>query len=114
MTTLDALAVLLVDEDSGRRASVREVIAAPGLRLIDASTPDEGLAEFLQVRPQIVLVGLEPAEAGVEFLQRILAVDPGVDVILLAKGYSAEAAVEAIQQGACDYLAQPLDVERLR
>jgi DNA-binding NtrC family response regulator len=49
-----------------------------------------------------------------ELLERIVAVDPGADVILITAHYSTESAVEAIQKGACDYLTKPLDIERLR
>jgi DNA-binding NtrC family response regulator len=35
-------------------------------------------------------------------------------VILISGHYSTESAMEAIQQGACDYLTKPLDLQRLR
>jgi DNA-binding NtrC family response regulator len=114
MTGLDPLAVLLVDEDIGNQAILQGAIDLPELRLIGATTSDEGFTEFLRIRPKIVLIGLETMEAGVELLRRILQVDSGVDAILIGKEYSADAAIEAIRQGACDYLAQPLDLTRLR
>jgi DNA-binding NtrC family response regulator len=55
-----------------------------------------------------------PKIGGMEVLERIVAVDPGVDVILITAHYSAESAVEAIQKGASDYLTKPLDLEKLR
>jgi DNA-binding NtrC family response regulator len=55
-----------------------------------------------------------PKISGMELLERIVAVDPGADVILITAHYSTESAVEAIQKGACDYLTKPLDIERLR
>jgi DNA-binding NtrC family response regulator len=55
-----------------------------------------------------------PAIGGIDLLERILRVDPGVSVILISGHYSPESAVEAIQRGACDYLTKPLDTPRLR
>jgi DNA-binding NtrC family response regulator len=55
-----------------------------------------------------------PKVSGMELLERIVAVDPGVEVILITAHYSTESAVEAIQKGACDYLNKPLDVKKLR
>jgi len=55
-----------------------------------------------------------PKVSGIEVLERMLGIDPGVDVILITAHYSAESAVEAIQKGACDYLTKPLDVQKLR
>jgi DNA-binding NtrC family response regulator len=49
-----------------------------------------------------------------EVLERIVAYDPGIDVILLTGHYSTESAVEAIQKGACDYLTKPISVDKLR
>ena len=55
-----------------------------------------------------------PKINGMELLERIVAADPGTDVILITAHYSAESAVEAIQKGACDYLTKPLNIEKLR
>ena len=69
----------------------------------------------LRARPQIVLLDLVmPKIGGTELLERIVAVDPGTDVILMTGHYSPESAVEAIQKGASDYLTKPLDLEKLR
>ncbi len=51
---------------------------------------------------------------GMELLDRMVAADPGVDVILMTSHYSTDSAVEAIQKGACDYLTKPLDIAKLR
>jgi DNA-binding NtrC family response regulator len=55
-----------------------------------------------------------PKVSGIEILERIISVDPGVDVILITAHYSPESAVEAIQKGATDYLTKPLDIDKLR
>ncbi len=47
-------------------------------------------------------------------LDRMVAADPGSNVILMAAHYSTDSAVEAIQRGACDYLTKPLDIAKLR
>ncbi len=55
-----------------------------------------------------------PVLSGMEVMERILEIDPGIDVILMTAHYSTESAVEAIQKGACDYLNKPLPLDRLR
>jgi DNA-binding NtrC family response regulator len=77
--------------------------------------PEEGFDIFLRTRPRIVLLDLVmPKVSGIEILERMVGVDPGVDVILITAHYSAESAVEAIQKGASDYLTKPLDIDKLR
>ena len=51
---------------------------------------------------------------GMELLDRMVAADPGANIILMAAQYSTDSAVEAIQKGAYDYLTKPLDITKLR
>jgi DNA-binding NtrC family response regulator len=55
-----------------------------------------------------------PKISGMQLLERMLEIDPGVDIILITAHYSTDSAVEAIKKGACDYLVKPLEIERLR
>jgi len=48
-----------------------------------------------------------------EFLDRVSSLDPGARVILVAPRYISEVAVEAINRGAWDYVAKPIDMPRL-
>jgi DNA-binding NtrC family response regulator len=107
--------VLAIDDDTQNLNIIREALDQQNLQIITTRNPTDGFAAFLQVRPRIVLLGVEmPDVSGLELLERMLAVDPGLDVILVAPQYSAESAVAAIQKGASDYMTQPLDVSRLR
>ncbi len=77
--------------------------------------PIRGLDAVHQERPDIVLLDLRmPNLGGMEVLERIVELDRSIDVLLLSAHDSAEAAVEAIQKGASDYLTKPIDVGRLR
>src|SRR3989449_7468800 len=64
--------------------------------------------------PYTTLFRSMPKIGGMELLERILEADPGTNVMLMTGHYSTEAAVEAIQKGAYDYLNKPLSVEKLR
>ena len=67
------------------------------------------------VRPRIVLLDLVmPKVNGMQLLEKIVAFDPGIDVILMTAHYSTESAVEAIQKGASDYLIKPINMPKLR
>jgi DNA-binding NtrC family response regulator len=48
-----------------------------------------------------------------ELQERIVQIDPAIDVILMTAFYSTESAVEAIKKGACDYLNKPFTREQL-
>ena len=109
------LKLLVIDDDPASLELVEAAVAQSGLEILTASKPKAGLELFMRTRPQVVLLDLVmPNVDGMQLLERITAVDPAADVILMTGHYSTESAVEAIQKGASDYLTKPIDVEKLR
>jgi DNA-binding NtrC family response regulator len=107
--------LVVIDDDPRSIQLVKHVLARERFRVQSASTETEGLELIVQHRPRVVLLDLlMPGVKGMELLDRILAIDPGIDVILITGHYSTESAVEAIQKGAYDYWTKPLDRSRLR
>ncbi len=115
MSASPTLTLLAIDDEPQNLEIISLALQRDGLEIITSQDPEEGFETFLRVRPKIVLLDLVmPKTSGMEILERIVNVDPGVDVILITGHYSAESAVEAIQKGAADYLTKPLDIEKLR
>ena len=114
--TSDRLVTLLsIDDDPLALELIKGALEQPGLRILTAEDPFKGLEIAAAERPQIVLLDLMmPGLSGLEVLKRIVAMDPSADVILLTAHYSTEAAVDAIQHGACDYLNKPFQLTRLQ
>jgi DNA-binding NtrC family response regulator len=109
------LKLLAIDDSPENLALIAASLESENLEILTENDPEVGFETFLRARPRIVLLDMVmPKVSGMELLERIVAVDPGVDVILITAHYSSESAVEAIQKGACDYLNKPLDVEKLR
>jgi DNA-binding NtrC family response regulator len=115
MGKLSTFKLLVIDQDPRNLTSITEALAEEGLEVLAADSPEAGLQIFLQSCPRTVLLELAAPEAPrLELLERLLSVDPAVNVILISDHYSTDAAVEAIQKGACDYLTKPIDFGRLR
>lgn len=115
MNSASALKLLVIDDNEENLDFIRSALEFEGLEILTESDPEEGLKTFLRHRPRMVLLDLVmPKISGMEVLERIVGIDPGVEVILITAHYSAESAVEAIQKGASDYLTKPLDVDKLR
>jgi DNA-binding NtrC family response regulator len=115
MNSPGMLKLLAIDDDAQNLEMIRSALARDGLEILTTQEPEEGFEIFLRARPRIVLLDLVmPKISGIELLERIVSVDPGVDAILITAHYSAESAVEAIQKGASDYLTKPLEIEKLR
>jgi len=115
MSASAKLKLLAIDDNVENLEMISSALEREEIEISTSTDPEEGFEIFLRVRPRIVLLDLVmPKVSGMELLERIVSLDPGVDVILITAHYSAESAVEAIQKGACDYLTKPLDIERLR
>ena len=110
-----AVSLLIVDDNPGSLELLSNALAQPGLEILTASNPEEGLDLFCNRRPEIVLTDLVmPHMSGMEVLERIMEIDPATDVILMTAHYSTESAVEAIKKGASDYLNKPVPLTALR
>jgi DNA-binding NtrC family response regulator len=115
MSKPNIFTLLAIDDDPQTLSLLADALGDEGLDILTADNPESGFALFLQARPRIVLLDLlMPGISGMDLLKRIIAFDPAANVIVISGHYSAESAMEAIQQGACDYLTKPLDLQRLR
>ena len=115
MNSPTVLKLLAIDDNPENLALIAASLENESVEIVTANDPEVGFEIFLRLRPRIVLLDLVmPKVTGMELLERMVAVDPGADVILITAHYSTESAVEAIQKGACDYLNKPLDIEKLR
>jgi two-component system nitrogen regulation response regulator GlnG len=77
-----------------------------------------GVAGVEQVRnqePDVIILDLHlPDECGLEVHRQIRRINPRIPVIFVTMARSADAAIEAMKQGAFDYLFRPLDAHQLR
>jgi DNA-binding NtrC family response regulator len=107
--------LVAVDDTASSLELVAESLQQEGLAIYTSTDPEEGLDLVFREHPQIVLLDLVmPKMSGLEMLERIIAFDPAIDVILMTAHYTSETAVEAIQKGACDYLNKPISIPALR
>jgi DNA-binding NtrC family response regulator len=110
-TVKSAVSLLIIDDNPGSLDLLSNALVQPGLEILTASMPEEGLDLFCSRRPQIVLTDLlMPQMSGIEVLERIMEIDPATDVVIMPAHYSTESAVEAIKKGASDYLNKPISL----
>jgi DNA-binding NtrC family response regulator len=115
VATTPALSLLIIDDNEKSLELLSSALAQPGLEIMTASDPEEGLDLVFEKHPQIVLTDLVmPNLTGLQVLERIMEFDPSTEVILMTAHYSTESAVEAIKKGASDYLNKPISLAALR
>jgi DNA-binding NtrC family response regulator len=106
--------VLVVDDEAGVRESLRMVLRDE-CELTVAGSVAEALASLRDDPPDLVLLDLVmPGRSGLELLSELKS-RPGAPAVVVLTGTTAVAtAVEAMKQGAADYLTKPFEVEALR
>jgi DNA-binding NtrC family response regulator len=107
--------VLAIDDEAAFLEFLGEVISSDEVHFLSTTDPQEGLRMMQQWRPPVILLDLNmPQLDGMLVLNRLLQIDPDVDVAMLTADYNPESAVQAIKKGACDYLVKPITAERIR
>src|SRR3954468_6235449 len=108
--------VLLIDDDPGViPEQVRQAFPSPRYRVEVATTGAEGLQKVEAEQPDVILLDLRlPDQSGLEVYQRIRGIDARIPVIFVTVAKGANAAIEAMKEGAYDYLFKPLDLNQLK
>src|SRR5436190_5652411 len=108
--------VLLIDDDPALiPEQVHQAFPAPRYRVEAAGTGAEGLERVRAEPPDVILLDLRlPDQSGLEVYQQIRQTDARIPVIFVSLARTADAAIEAMKQGAYDYLFQPLDLHQRR
>src|SRR6188508_951790 len=107
--------VLVVEDETATRLGLTELIRTWGFTTESAGDGEEALTRITTFRPSIIISDLVmPRMGGLELL-RALADDGGdYTVLILTAQGTVESAVEAIKEGAYDYLTKPIEPQRLK
>src|SRR6266850_1929981 len=107
--------LLIIDDDPELiREKVCHVFPAPAHQVTTACTGADGIDRLSATPPDVVLLDLRlPDQTGLEVLAKIRQIDARIPVVFVTSARSADAAIEAMRQGAYDYLLKPLDLQIL-
>jgi DNA-binding NtrC family response regulator len=108
------LNALIIDDDEDFLSGLTEIAIQEGFAVQTAGTLKETREHLARNPVDIVLVDLAlPDGVGTVLLEE-LKDTPGTDVIIISGVATVDSAIEALRQGALDYLTKPLDTRRLR
>ena len=106
--------VLIVEDDPVTRTGLAELVRTWGFAVEAAADGEEALKLVTAFRPAIVISDLMmPRINGLQLL-KALKDEEDIKVILLTAQGSVESAVEAVKDGAEDYLTKPVDPQKLK
>jgi DNA-binding NtrC family response regulator len=106
--------ILIIDDDPSFREILREFVEAKSHTVYEAGDADEGLRVFLTEKIDLVVSDLVmPERDGLELLREMRIVRPDVLFIMITGYPTVESNVQAMKEGAYDYLIKPLDMDQL-
>lgn len=107
--------VLVVDDVDFMRKTLKEALARHGIPVCgEAGNGQEALDAYRACRPGVVLLDLlMPVMDGFGFLEAVRREDPAAKVIVCSAAVKREMVMRALRLGAADFIAKPVDEERL-
>lgn len=115
MVAMNHIRILIVDDDSLVRRSLCEVLSLEGYFCAHVSKGSEALSKLKETPFDIVISDMKmPEMDGIELLKKIKAGFANTAVIMMTGFGSIESAVQAIREGAVDYVSKPLIDEEIK
>lgn len=112
---LDIKKVLVIDDEQVLRDGAERILTRMGCEVFKAARGDAGLDIIAAEPVSIVLLDMKmPGMDGMEVLERITAMERGILVIVITGYATVEAAIEAMKQGAYDFIPKPYEPDQLR
>ena len=107
--------LLVVDDEASHRKMIEAVLSDEGYEIKQA---DDGQVAIDAVENgffDLILLDIRMRKVGgIEALNRIKEISPGIPIIIMTAYASVDTAVDALKAGAYDYLTKPLDIEELK
>ncbi len=112
---MSSCAVLVVDDEAAMRTALEASFRRNGWNVTSASGASEALAKFRSAPCPLVVTDVRmPDGGGLQVMQGVREMAPETAVIFLTAYGTVPEAVQAIKEGACDYLMKPVSFDRLR
>ena len=106
--------ILLIDDEPDILRVLGISLKADGYEVIPALNGAEGLEAFSREKPAIVITDIKmPGMDGIEVLEKIKAIDPDTEVIIITGHGDIDNAIESLKYGASDFINKPVRDEAL-
>jgi two-component system response regulator AtoC len=106
--------VLIIDDQRAILESLTMFFAEKGYETITAEYGREGLEKVKSEMPDIVILDIRlPDLNGIDVLEEIKAINEGTYVIMITAFHDMETTIEAMKNGAYDYIHKPINIKEL-
>jgi DNA-binding NtrC family response regulator len=106
--------VLVVDDDKASARTLQLHLRALGHDTVVAHDAETGLTAAAEFAPDLVILDIRmPGRSGLEVLPEFKTLQPAPHVIMITAFHDMDTTIEAMQQGAEDYIHKPVDIDEL-
>ena len=106
--------VLLVDDEEKFLSVLSQRLGTRGVEADTATSGEEALTKVSKKNVDVIILDLMmPGIGGIETLKRIKKENPEVQIIMLSGHGTVDKAVNAMKEGAIDFLEKPADIDKL-
>ncbi|MBI2898123.1 MAG: sigma-54-dependent Fis family transcriptional regulator [Deltaproteobacteria bacterium] len=106
--------ILIVDDEANARTALAELLREEGFSVETAADGFKALPKLADFGPDLLLTDLRmPGMDGLELMKKSREQDPERIVVVMTAYGAIASAVEAMREGAADYLTKPINVEEL-
>lgn len=106
--------VLVVDDEESVIELFQDFLSSQGYEISVAMTGEDAVRLLKEVRPEVVLTDINlPGMSGLEVMREARRIDPEAAVIVVTGHASASSAIDALRQGASDYITKPFDLDEV-
>jgi two-component system NtrC family response regulator len=106
--------IVVVDDEDAQRIVLAGFLEKRGFRVTALPAADAALRAVAQEAVDLVLTDLRmPGRSGLDLLRDLRAANPEIAVIVMTAFGTVASAVDAMKQGAADYLTKPIDLDEL-
>ncbi len=106
--------VLIVDDAPDTVDIIQKLLRYEGYDVLTASTGEEGVKKVEEEKPEVILMDINlPGIDGTESLRRIRKINPLLCVIMLTAFATVDNAIQALKEGATDFIMKPFENEHL-
>lgn len=114
MNTIETIRVLLVEDDEDVRQSTAQMLQLAGFQVECFASVEAVRAQIKPGAPVVVISDVKlPGTSGIDWLQQIRAIDAELPVILVTGHGHVAMAVQAMREGAYDFIEKPFTRDRL-
>lgn len=107
--------ILVVDDDLTHRTMLRTLLSGWGYTIVEADDGSTAIEKARQRPFDLILMDIRMIKvSGLQAMMEIKAYNPAIPVVIMTAYASVETALDALKNGAYDYLTKPLDFDELR